>query len=183
LVSKLKVCSWPIPQPKHVPKPNTYPAIKNPFYNFVVMSASMTLEERFKALMKNCESMCQRRKEIRSSPSSNTSQSAQEEGDENEPHSSGFSSREEPLRCIRRGRRHQPNLNDIRVKVLEFEGKLDPDEFFEWLQTVERVFEFKDILEDKKVKLVALKLMKYASFCWTNLLTKQARQGKRKIRT
>jgi len=43
------------------------------------------------------------------------------------------------------------------------------------MQTVERIFEYKEILEDKKVKLVALKLRKYASLWWTNLLTKRAR--------
>jgi len=35
---------------------------------------------------------------------------------------------------------------------------LDPDKFLEWFHTIERVFDYKDILKDKKVKLVALKL-------------------------
>jgi len=48
---------------------------------------------------------------------------------------------------------------------------------------VERIFEYKEILENKKVKLVALELRKYASLWWTNLLTKRLRQGKGKIRT
>jgi len=39
----------------------------------------------------------------------------------------------------------------FKVKIPEFEGRLDPDEFLEWLQTVERVFEYKDVPEDKKV--------------------------------
>ena len=67
------------------------------------------------------------------------------------------------------------------VEIPEFEGRLDPDEFLEWLQAVERVFEFKEILEDKKVKLVALKLRSFASLWWTSLLAKRVRQGKRKI--
>jgi len=50
------------------------------------------------------------------------------------------------------------DLNDFRVDTPEFEGKLDPEEFLDWLSTVERVFEYKDVPEDKKVKLVALKL-------------------------
>jgi len=50
------------------------------------------------------------------------------------------------------------------------------------MQTVERILEFKDIAEDKKVKLLALKLRKYTSLWWTNLLTKRVRQGKGKIR-
>ena len=40
---------------------------------------------------------------------------------------------------------------------------MDPDDFLEWMQTVERIFEYKKVPEDKKVKLVALKLRKYAS--------------------
>jgi len=55
------------------------------------------------------------------------------------------------------------NSNDFRVKVAEFAGKLDPDEILEWLHTVERIFEYKEVPEDKKVKLVALRLCKYAS--------------------
>ena len=53
----------------------------------------------------------------------------------------------------------------------------------EWLQTIERIFEFKEIADEKRVKLVALKLRKYASLWWTNLLTKRVRQGKGKIGT
>jgi len=48
---------------------------------------------------------------------------------------------------------------------------------------VERAFEFKEIPEDQKVKLVALKLRSFASLWWTNLLAKRFRQGKKKIRT
>jgi len=67
------------------------------------------------------------------------------------------------------------NSNDFKVDMPEFEGKIDPEEFFYWLSTVERVFQYKDIPEDKKVKLVALKLRKYASLWWTNLCAKGIR--------
>ena len=33
----------------------------------------------------------------------------------------------------------------------------------EWLHTAERIFEYKEVPKDKKVKLLALKLRKYAS--------------------
>jgi len=39
---------------------------------------------------------------------------------------------------------------DFRVDISEFEGQLDPDYFLDWLQTVERVFEYKDISDDKR---------------------------------
>ena len=61
---------------------------------------------------------------------------------------------------------------DFKVEIPEFEGQLNPDDFLEWLSTVERVFEYKDIPDDKKVKLVALKLRKYASIWWNNVLAK-----------
>jgi len=69
------------------------------------------------------------------------------------------------------------------VEVPEFEGKLDLEEFLDWLHTVERVFEYKDVPEDKKVKSVALRLRKYASLWWTNLCAKRVRERKAKIRT
>jgi len=68
------------------------------------------------------------------------------------------------------------------VEISEFEGQLNPDDFLDWLSTAERVFEYKDIPDDKKVKLVALKIHKYASIWWNNVLEKRARKGKGKIR-
>jgi len=52
----------------------------------------------------------------------------------------------------------------------------------EWLQTVERIFDYKEISDGNKVKLVALRLCKCASLWWSNLCAKRARQGKGKIR-
>jgi len=77
----------------------------------------------------------------------------------------------------------QASSNDFRVEIPEYEGKLDPEEFLDWLYMVERVFEYKDVSEDKKVKLVALRLCKYASLWWTNLCAKRVRERKSKIRT
>ncbi|GJX91305.1 reverse transcriptase [Tanacetum coccineum] len=49
--------------------------------------------------------------------------------------------------------------NDIKVDIPKYDGKLDPDEFVEWLPIMERVFDYKD----NKVKIVALKHRKCAS--------------------
>jgi len=43
---------------------------------------------------------------------------------------------------------------------------------------VERVFDYKDIPDEKKVKLVALKLRKYASIWWANLVAKELEKVK-----
>lgn len=51
----------------------------------------------------------------------------------------------------------------MRVDILEFKGKIQLDEFIDWLQIVERIFDFKKFSEDGKLKLVALKLKKCAS--------------------
>ena len=122
--------------------------------------------------------MKQKRRDLRSSSSSRPPGSVRggEEGDE--PPSRGSSSGGDSSRHPRRGPRPTPNLNDFKVDIPEFEGKLDPDDFLEWLQTVERVFEYKEIPDEQKVKIIALKLRKYASLWWTNLLTKRVRQGK-----
>jgi len=73
---------------------------------------------------------------------------------------------------------------NIDSKVIpKFEGQLDPGLFLEWLWTVESVFAYEDIPEANKVKLVALRLRKYASNWWANLVAKRVRQGKDKIRT
>lgn len=82
-----------------------------------------------------------------------------------------------------RSQRRQLQMNDIKVDILDFEGKLQPNEFVDWLQTVERVFEYKEVLEEQKVKTVAVKLKKHASVWWESLKRKREREGKRKIKT
>jgi len=65
---------------------------------------------------------------------------------------------EQPRRTPRREWRVPPcKSNEFRVELPKFEGQLDPDELLEWLHTVERVFKYKEVSDDK-VKLVALKL-------------------------
>jgi len=92
-----------------------------------------------------------------------TLQSEPREHEQVHSHDVDTSSEEEVPRLARREQRFQANTNDFRVEVLEFKGKLDPEESIHWLHTVERTFEHKDIPDDKTVKLVALRLRKYAS--------------------
>jgi len=94
-----------------------------------------------------------------------------------------FSGEEEGARRprIRERVKHQPM--NFQVEILMFEGKLNPNAFLDWLNTVERVFEYKEMPDDKKVKLMTLKLRKYVSIWRSNVLTKRARKGKSKIRS
>ncbi|VFQ89851.1 unnamed protein product [Cuscuta campestris] len=73
--------------------------------------------------------------------------------------------------------------SNFKVDIPTFDGKNDPDEFPEWLETVERVFDFKDVSDEKNVKIVALKFRKYASTWWTNTGTKRRRNGKEPVST
>jgi len=83
-----------------------------------------------------------------------------------------LSNEDELLRMARSELRFQANTHDFKVEIPEYEGNLDPKEFLYWLHTDERVFDYKDIPEDKNVMLVALRLRKYASLWWTNLCAK-----------
>jgi len=76
-------------------------------------------------------------------PLPSSSESNQE--DEEEESCPFASSSEEDRARPRRSRRDPNHFQDIKVEIPEFEGRLDPDEFLEWLQTVERVFEYKDV--------------------------------------
>jgi len=157
------------------------------------MSSSTSLEEKFEQLMKlNAkkdaqleylkkqldQAMRNNRREIRSSHSSD-SQSVGEESEGNP-----FATSDEDLeRRPRRARTGKQLALDFKVEISEFEGQLNPDEFIEWMNTVERVFEYKDAPNDEKVKLVALKLRRYASIWWSNVLAKRARKGKGNVKT
>jgi len=98
-------------------------------------------------------------------------------------HNVDSSGENERLRMGRLEPQFRANSNDFKVQIPEFEGKLDSEEFLDWMHTVECVFEYKKVLGDKKVKLVALRLIKYASLWWTNLCAKRVRERKSKIRT
>lgn len=66
---------------------------------------------------------------------------------------------------------------DFKVDIPEFERKSQPDEFLDWIHTVERVFDFKEVPEDRKVELVALKPRKYTGLWWENLKRQRTREG------
>ena len=165
----------------------------------------MSVEEKIEALTKNVEYlrtrcdekeaqndylrkqldtfMKEKRRSMRSSSSSRGIGSIQTKKGGKEDLSDESSNEDESPRFPRREPHQNNNFNDFKVDIPEFEGRLDPDDFLEWIQTVERVFEYKEVPDEQKVKIIALKLRKYASLWWTNLLTKRARQGKAKIRT
>nr|GEW93036.1 hypothetical protein [Tanacetum cinerariifolium] len=69
----------------------------------------------------------------------------------------------------------------IKVKILDFSGTFEVEDFVDWLNTVERVFKFKDVPKNKKVKWVAIKLKGRSSAWWEQLQLMRERRGKREI--
>nr|GEU65561.1 putative reverse transcriptase domain, ribonuclease H-like domain, aspartic peptidase domain protein [Tanacetum cinerariifolium] len=61
--------------------------------------------------------------------------------------------------------REKPSLG-LKIEILEFTGKVHSDDFNDWLSTVERVFDVRDIHDKLKVKLLAIKLRQHASLWW-----------------
>ncbi|GJX76150.1 putative CCCH-type zinc finger family protein [Tanacetum coccineum] len=86
----------------------------------------------------------------------------------------------------RHARHHEQPMHrrweaSIKVEIPDFLGTLKVEEFVDWLNTVERVFKFKDVPENKKVKWVAIKLKGRASAWWEQLQLMRERRGKQKI--
>ena len=60
-------------------------------------------------------------------------------------------------------RRPPPHLpykweNQVKIELPEFNGSLNPDEFVDWMNTVERVFDYGEVSEVKMVKQVDIRL-------------------------
>jgi len=158
------------------------------------MTTSVALEERFEQLLKLSarkdaqleylkkqlvQAMRNNRREIQSFHSVKEFEPSEEEV---ESHPLDSSDEEEEQRP-KRSRRTTHHAMDFKVDISEFEGKQNPDDFLDWLNMVERVFEYKDVPNDKKVKLVALKLRKYTSIWWSSVLSKRVRKRKGKIKS
>ena len=72
-------------------------------------------------------------------------------------------------------------FRDIKVEPPDFNGNLNPDEFLEWVQAMDRIFEAKCYNDEKSFKVASLKLTRYASLWFENIKKQRAREGKRKI--
>lgn len=65
----------------------------------------------------------------------------------------------------------------VNIKVQEVEGKAQSDEFFERLQTVEWMFNLRDIPDKFMVKLVDIKFQKYASLLLEHVKKRGLKRG------
>ncbi|KAE8696147.1 putative CCCH-type zinc finger family protein [Hibiscus syriacus] len=80
-----------------------------------------------------------------------------------------------------RGREERHGDLGFRVDLPEFSGTLQAEGFVDWINEVERIFEYKEVPDRVKVKLIAIKLKGRASAWWEQLRRSRERQGKAKI--
>nr|GEX39167.1 hypothetical protein [Tanacetum cinerariifolium] len=73
--------------------------------------------------------------------------------------------------CDDRYRDDPIRIMGLKIEIPEFTGKVHPHNFIDWLSTVERVFDVRDIPNKMKVKLVAIKLRQHASLWWDHNMT------------
>nr|GEW87410.1 reverse transcriptase domain-containing protein [Tanacetum cinerariifolium] len=75
-----------------------------------------------------------------------------------------------------------PSLG-LKTEIPEFTGKVHPDDFINWLSTVERVFDVRDIPNKLKVKLGAIKLRQHDFLWWDHINKRQRIEWKSKVKT
>ncbi|GJV62962.1 hypothetical protein Tco_1473790 [Tanacetum coccineum] len=75
-------------------------------------------------------------------------------------------------RVVDRDDRHRDDpirIMGLKIEIPEFTSKVHPDDFIDWLSTVEWVFDVRDIPDKLKVKLVAIKLRQHALLWWDHV--------------
>ncbi|XP_074304655.1 uncharacterized protein LOC141639422 [Silene latifolia] len=76
----------------------------------------------------------------------------------------------------------RPKQDEFKVTELpEFTGGTNPEDYLEWERKIERMFDFKDLSDEKRCKFAILKLSKGASLWFEGMKSKRTRAGKEKI--
>jgi len=64
------------------------------------------------------------------------------------------------------------DLDNIKLKIPNFQGKNDPEANLEWEKKVDWIFDCHSYFEQKKVKLVIIEFTKYALIWWDQIIIK-----------
>lgn len=81
----------------------------------------------------------------------------------------------------RRDQEERPQTKDplggLKLKIPEFKGTVDPEEYLEWEKKNELVFNCRDYTQEYKLKLAPTEFKEYALSWWDNLVTARRRAG------
>ena len=67
---------------------------------------------------------------------------------------------------------------NIKLEITEHNDTMKGDEFYDWLNTVKKVFAYKNLADNKKVKLVAIRLRGKIDAWWEQLQKSHQHMGK-----
>ena len=70
-----------------------------------------------------------------------------------------------------------------KIEIPDYAGNLKPKELINWLNSMEMFFEWKSMIEEKKVKFACTKLKGHAMIWWDNIQKDRTEKGKEKIKT
>lgn len=73
--------------------------------------------------------------------------------------------------------------SDMKLDFPMYGGKMDNEEVLDWIDSLDNYFDFKEVLEDQKVKLAKTKLKGSTLTWWNYTQPKRLRRGKPKINT
>jgi hypothetical protein len=73
------------------------------------------------------------------------------------------------------------DLDTIKLKIPNFQGKNDPEAYLEWEKKVDWIFDCHSYSEQKKVKLVIIEFTEYALIWWDQIVISKRRNGERPV--
>lgn len=65
-----------------------------------------------------------------------------------------------------------------RSKVPVYKGNLDLEELIDWINEMEKSFDYEEMAEERKVKFVVTRLKRHAALWWEGVQTERRRLGK-----
>ena len=85
----------------------------------------------------------------------------------------------------RYARDHERDGGDFRLKVdiPYFNGNLNIEDFIDWIADVDKFFEYMEVPEEKRVRLVVCRLKRGASIWRERLQNRRIREGKQPVKT
>ena len=70
---------------------------------------------------------------------------------------------------------------NIKIDLPKFQGSLNPKEFVDWLNQIESIFEYYEVQDSNKVRLVFIKLRGRTSTWWEQLQVQRVRRVKERF--